>query len=459
MNNDQLRIQRSFTQLCASLIAAGSLLAVTTASAQQRQVGPMPSLAPLVERVAPAVVNISVSGSVQTDNPLANDPLFRRFFEFEIPQERPFQSAGSGVIIDAKNGYLLTNHHVIENASDITITTLDNRALKASVIGSDAGSDLAVLQVEDGDLTEIEFADPDQLKVGDYVVAIGNPFGFSNTVTAGIVSGLGRRGLNPDAYEDFIQTDASINPGNSGGALVNLNGELVGINSAIISRGGGNIGIGFAIPVGMVRAVMDQLIEFGEVRRGLLGVQIMTLTIDQAETLGLPDTNGALVTMVNPGSAAEDAGIVIDDFITSINGDPVTDSSALRNMIGLMRPGSRVDVGFLRNGVEQTVSAVLGTLVAGSAPAEPEAEPLEPVFEGVELQPGQADNGADGLAVVAVAENSVAANRGLRQGDVITFINRQRVRSLAEARQITADASTIILQVQRGPRALLILLR
>ncbi len=441
-----------------SALALSSL--TTDAFAQQRRVGPMPSLAPLVEQVAPAVVNISVSGSVPTGNPLSNDPLFRRFFDFEMPDERPFQSAGSGVIIDAENGYLLTNHHVVENASEISITTVDNRSLVATVVGSDAGSDLAVLKVEETDLTEIDFADPDSLAVGDYVVAIGNPFGFSNTVTAGIVSGLGRRGLNPDAYEDFIQTDASINPGNSGGALVNLDGRLVGINSAIISRGGGNIGIGFAIPVDMVRSVMDQLIEFGEVRRGLLGVQIQTLTSDQAETLGLPGTNGALVTAVTAGSAAEQAGIEIDDFITSVDGGPIQDSRELRNTIGLMRPGRRVEVGLLRNGAELTVEAELGTLVAdGGSAAAPPPSAAEPVFEGVELTTGAADNGADGLVVTGVEAGSPAAERGLRVGDVITFVNRQRVRSIAEAREITSDTSTIILQVQRGPRALLILLR
>lgn len=456
---DRQLVNRRIRRAALPYLAGVLVLIAGTAQAQERRVGPMPSLAPLIERVAPAVVNISVSGSVPTDNPLVDDPLFRRFFEFEIPRERTFQSAGSGVIVDAENGYLLTNHHVIENATEITITTVDNRSLSATVVGSDAGSDLAVLKVENGMLAEIPFADPSALAVGDYVVAIGNPFGFSNTVTAGIVSGLGRRGLNPDAYEDFIQTDASINPGNSGGALVNLDGELVGINSAIISRGGGNIGIGFAIPVDMVRAVMDQLVEYGEVRRGLLGVQIVTLTQEQAETLGLPDTNGALVTAVTPESAAEGAGIQIDDFITSVDGVPVNDSSELRNTIGLMRPGQRVEIGFMRNGSERTVEAVLGMLVADGVAPVPPAATLEPIFEGVELAPGQAGNGADGLAVTAIDENSLAAARGLRQGDVITFINRQRVRSLDEAREITTDARTIILQVQRGSRALLILLR
>ena len=458
-------IQRHFitrpnrTVLLTGVLATLSIFAAAPAAAQQRTVAPMPSLAPLVDRVAPAVVNISVSGSLPTANPLSDDPLFRRFFDFEGPRERAFQSAGSGVIVDAEQGYLLTNHHVVENASEITITTVDNRSMVAEVVGSDVGSDLAVLKIGDDDLTEIGFASSDSLAVGDYVVAIGNPFGFSNTVTAGIVSGLGRRGLNPNAYEDFIQTDASINPGNSGGALVNLNGELVGINSAIISRGGGNIGIGFAIPIDMVRSVMDQLIEFGEVRRGLLGVSIVTLTQDHADTLGLPDTNGALVTAVSPGSAAEAADIRIDDFITSVDGQDVNDSTALRNTIGLLRPGQTVGIGLIRDGADLSVEAILGTLVAdGAEPAAPPAR-LEPIFEGVDLTEGPAANGADGLLVARIDADSLAANRGLRQGDVITFINRQRVRSIDEARQLTADARTIILQVQRGSRALLVLLR
>ena len=448
--------------LAFGLAVATALVAATPAErafAQDREVAPMPSLAPLIRRIAPAVVNISVSGSVPTNNPLAEDPLFRRFFDFDIPSERTFQSAGSGVIVDAENGYLLTNHHVVENATEITITTVDNRNMTATVVGSDEGSDLALLKVEDGDLTQIELAEPQAIEVGDYVVAIGNPFGFSNTVTAGIVSGLGRHGLNPNAYEDFIQTDASINPGNSGGALVNLNGQLVGINSAIISRGGGNIGIGFAIPVSIVRSVMKQLIEYGEVRRGLLGVQIETLTDEEADMYGLPSARGALVAAVSPESAAEQAGIRIDDFIVSVDGKAIADSSELRNTIGLMPPGQEVEIGLIRNGSRRNLTAVLGTLVAGSGAAEPPPVTSETLFEGVELMPGTARNGTDGLVVSRVDGSSPAAQSGLREGDVITFINRQRVRSLDEAREITADANTIILQVQRGTRALLILLR
>jgi len=287
-----------------------------------------PSLAPMIERISPAVVNISVSGSVPADSP-AQDEFFRRFFDFETPPDgrREVEAAGSGVIVDAAKGYILTNHHVIENADKITVTLLDNRSLSAKVIGSDKGTDLAVLQVSSAELKSMPLGDSNKLRVGDYVVAIGNPFGFSNTVTSGIVSALGRSGINRDAYEDFIQTDASINPGNSGGALVNLSGELVGINSAILSRSGGNIGIGFAIPVNMVRAVMEQLVTSGAVHRGLLGVNIDDITPDLAATYGLHDNSGALVRSMQANSAAEKAGIQVGDVIVTVNGSHVRDSA------------------------------------------------------------------------------------------------------------------------------------
>jgi serine protease Do/serine protease DegQ len=421
-----------------------------------------PSLAPMIERVSPAVVNISVSGSVEVDNPLGDDPLFRRFFQLPPDGRREFQSAGSGVIVDAQRGHILTNHHVIENAQDITITLLDNRSMHAQVIGSDMASDLAVLQIEPDNLTEMQLADSAVVKVGDFVVAIGNPFGFSHTVTSGIVSGLGRNNVNPDrnSYEDFIQTDASINPGNSGGALVDLNGRLVGINSAILSRSGGNIGIGFAIPVNMARNVMEQLVTFGAVSRGLLGVVIMSITPDLAEVYGLPDTSGALITDVTADSAAEQAGLLIDDVIVSINEEPVRDSGALRNSIGLLRPGENVRVGFIRDGRERSVTAVLNSLNANNRPLTPEPPPqLDPLFAGAELVPNEARGGVDGLLVARVEPDSDIAQRGLRNGDIITQINRQAVSTVADARAIVADAASVILRVQRGNRDLLILVR
>jgi serine protease Do/serine protease DegQ len=354
---------------------------------------------------------------------------------------------------------------VIENSDEITITLLDNRTMHARVVGSDVDSDIAVLKVDADRLTQIAFAQLDSLRVGDYVVAIGNPFGFSNTVTSGIVSGLGRSNVNPDrnSYQDFIQTDASINPGNSGGALVNLRGQLVGINSAILSRTGGNIGIGFAIPVDMVRNVMDQLIEFGTVKRGLLGVQINSLTPDLAETYDLPDISGALVTDVIPGSAAEEAGIQIEDVIVSVNGEQVRDSGSLRSAIGLLRPGVAVEIGLIRDGRPRTVTAVLNPLVTAEEPAE-QPEPaqlheLEPVFEGAEIVVNDRPGGIEGLLVARVSQDTPAYARGLRTGDVITHINRERIRDLEAARPILENASSVILQVQRGSRQLLILMR
>ncbi|MBN1240962.1 MAG: DegQ family serine endoprotease [Gammaproteobacteria bacterium] len=415
----------------------------------------VPTLAPMIERVSPAVVNISVSGVVRIDSPFAEDPLFRRFFP---ENDRPVQSAGSGVIVDAENGYILTNHHVVANADEITVTLFDSRSLDAQVIGSDEGSDIAVLQVAADSLAQIELADSDRLRVGDFVVAIGNPFGLSHTVTSGIVSGLGRSNINPDAYENFIQTDASINPGNSGGALVDLTGSLVGVNSAIISRGGGNIGIGFAIPANMARNVMEQLIAHGEVRRGLLGVSINDVSADIAATYGLKDTSGALVMAVSPDSAAEKAGIEVNDVIVSVNDRRVRDAGSLRAAIGLMRPGDRVDVGIVRDGRERTIAATLGSAADVPRAFATPATIDDSAFEGAQFSPTDAP-GPQGLTAIAVAPGSPAYERGLRAGDVVTSINRQSIRTVAEAEAVIAGARSVILMVQRDSRELLLLMR
>lgn len=419
---------------------------------------PLPSLAPMIERVSPSVVNISVSGHVKFDNELSKDPLFKRYF----PPEQEFQSAGSGVIVDSTRGYILTNQHVIANAEKITITLLDNRTMEAKVVGTDDASDLAVLKVNAKNLKQIGFGDSDHLRVGDYVVAIGNPFGFSHTVTSGIVSGLERNNVDPDsgAYEDFIQTDASINPGNSGGALVNLRGDLVGINSAIISRGGGNIGIGFAIPVNMARNVMEQLIKNGRVRRGLLGVVIRSLTPEIADSYDLANISGALVTEVRAHSAADKAGLKINDVIVSLNGQPVRDSGSLRNTIGLMQPGAQVRIGFLRDSRKLMAVAVLDQLAAAQdANSTPGGdEQPEPAFAGVDLVPTPKGN-VKGLLVRGVDSQSAAAKHGLQQGDIITFINRKPVHSVEEAGKIVDGAESVIVQVQRGNRNLLVFLR
>jgi Do/DeqQ family serine protease len=427
----------------------------------------VPSLAPMIEKVSPAVVNIAVSGSVKVDNSVAQDEFLRRFFDFEGPGgqngKREIEAAGSGVIVDAKKGYILTNHHVVENADKITVTLADNRSLSAKVVGSDEGSDLAVLQVKDETLVQMPFGDSSKLRVGDYVVAIGNPFGFSNTVTSGIVSALGRSGINRDAYEDFIQTDASINPGNSGGALVNLRGELVGVNSAIISRTGGNIGIGFAIPVNMARAIMDQLVTYGSVSRGLLGVNIRDVTPDLAATYNLHDNSGALVENIGPNSGAEHAGIQVGDVIVSVNEHSVRDSGSLKAAIGLLRPGEKVVVGVIRDGHPLKVSAVLGEAPAAAARAappedKPDTAPLDPAFEGAELSDNDASK-PGGLLVARVEPGSPAAERGLRSGDVIAKVNRRSVHNLGDAKRAIEGARSIILEVQRGGRNQLILMR
>jgi serine protease Do/serine protease DegQ len=441
-------------------IAGAALWLYATALAQTPQ--QLPTLAPMIERISPAVVNIAVATNVNERTDTPQDELLRRFFEVPPGGRREVEGAGSGVIVDAANGYILTNHHVIANADKITVTLLENRSLFARVVGSDEGSDLAVLQVDAANLRSIPFGDSSGLRVGDFVIAIGNPFGFTNSVTSGIISALGRSGLNNQAFEDFIQTDASINPGNSGGALVNLNGELVGINSAIISRTGGNVGIGFAIPVNMARAVMDQLIKTGTVRRGLLGVNIQDVTPEIAATFGLPGNSGALVSQVAPDSAAEKAGIQIEDVIISINGMRLRDSGSLKNAIGLLPPGESVTVGFIRDGREQTATAVLGELPATAAavatPAPREQPTLDAVFDGAEIVDNKG-GATPGLLVARVNPGSSAAERGLRPGDIITKINRVRVRTLAEAIPLMQGARAIMVEIQRGNRNQLILMR
>jgi Do/DeqQ family serine protease len=363
--------------LIAALAAAASPAGIPPTAGET----PLPSLAPMIRKVSPAVVNIATRGTIHerggSQNPLLDDPFFRRFFETppdSAPRERPFQSAGSGVIFDARKGYIVTNAHVVENASEITVTLQDGRDLKAEIVGSDAPSDVAVLKVTADGLAQIALGDSAKSEVGDFVVAIGNPFGLQHTVTSGIISGLSRSGISPDGYEDFIQTDASINPGNSGGALVNLRGELIGINTAILSRTGGNMGIGFAIPVNMAHSVMDQLIRYGGVKRGQLGVSMYTVTPDIAHSLGLSSVSGALVSQVIDGSAAEAAGIRTGDVITTVNGQAVKSNSELRNAIGLLRVGDKVEVGLVRDGKPLHVTAVIAS-ATDAPPPGPGASP------------------------------------------------------------------------------------
>ena len=419
---------------------------------------PLPTLAPMIKKVSPAVVNIATRGTIRErgQNPLLDDPFFRRFFDVPPdtgPRERPFQSAGSGVIFDARNGYIVTNAHVVENATEITVTLQDGRDLKAEVLGSDAPSDVAVLKVKSEGLAQITLGDSARAEVGDFVVAIGNPFGLQHTVTSGIISGLSRSGINPDGYEDFIQTDASINPGNSGGALVNLRGELIGINTAILSRSGGNIGIGFAIPVNMARSVMEQLIKYGSVKRGQLGVSMYTVTPDIAHSLGLPNAVGALVSQVVEGSPADKAGIRTGDVITSVNGQPVKSNSELRNTIGLLRVGDRVDIGLVRDGKPVRVTAVIADTTAEltGGPVS-----IHKSFEGAALADAPDSAGA---LVKSVEPGSAAAQAGLRADDVIVGANRGKVGNVRELRDRAKGAAVLVLEVRRGNTVLLIPLR
>jgi Do/DeqQ family serine protease len=331
----------------------------------------VPSLAPLLREITPAVVNIAVRGRVKEENPLLQDPFFRRFFNLPRQAERQFEATGSGVIVDARGGYVLTNDHVVENASAIEVTTKDNRRFRARLVGHDPETDVAVLQIEGANgLAAVSFGDSDRLEVGDFVLAIGNPFGLGQTVTSGIVSALGRTGLGIEGYEDFIQTDASINPGNSGGALVDLRGRLIGINTAILAPGGGNIGIGFAVPVNMVRAVFDQILRYGEVRRGAVGVAIQDLTPDIAQGLHTQRSDGAVIAQVEAGSPAERAGLRAGDIVVAANGTPVRSAAQLRNRIGLTPIGQRIELGVERGGALQEISVP----IERTRPANPRPE-------------------------------------------------------------------------------------
>ena len=452
------RLSLAAASLAAAALAAPVAYAAlpTTAVAES----PMPSLAPMVKRVSPAVVNIATRGTIKEKpgqrNPLMEDPFFRRFFDAPPdakPRERQFQSAGSGVIVDAKNGYIITNYHVVENASEITITLLDNRSFAAKVIGSDEGADIAVLQSKEPNLIPMALGDSAHLEVGDFVVAIGNPFGLQHTVTAGIVSALGRSGINPEGYEDFIQTDASINPGNSGGALVNLKGELVGINSAILSGSGGNIGIGFAIPVNMVKGVMDQLIKYGQVKRGILGVNIYNVTPEIAKEFGLTESTGALVAGVAQGSSAERAGIKTGDIITSINGVTMKGAGELRNTIGMLRVGDKVEIGLLRDGKPRTVTALVAergeTQVAN-------ATDISQGLEGAELADAP---DAGGVLVRSVQEGSPASQAGIKTNDLIVGVGRTSVSNTKTLRDAAKGAKVLVLNVRRGSAVFLIPIR
>ena len=421
---------------------------------------PMPSLAPMLERVIPAVVNIStVSVIRRADHPFLRDPVFRWFFERpRETQKRRSQSLGSGVIIDAVNGYVLTNHHVIEKAEEVYVTLHDGRELPAELLGADPETDVALLQIAAEDLRDVPLSDSDQLRVGDFVVAIGNPFGLRQTVTSGIVSALGRSGLGIEGYESFIQTDASINPGNSGGPLVNLRGELVGINTAILAPSGGNVGIGFAIPVNIAKAIQRQIIEHGGVYRGVFGVGLQDISRDLAQALDLPpDSRGAVVTDVQTGSAAARAGLRAGDLITAINGRPVSGATDLTTQLALLRVGERLRVDILRNGRPERLSARIADPFEGYVDAGSLAIP----FRGARVRAivDESHLGVNsGIAVGPVRKDSRAWRSGLREGDVIFEVNGTRVTTLDRLRDAAGERVSQI-QLRRGERLLTLVSR
>jgi serine protease Do/serine protease DegQ len=386
------------------------------------------TIAAVVRRVAPSVVNIRVlSGERGT-------------------------GGGSGFIL-ARDGFILTNSHVVYGARDIEVTLRDARVYPAQLIGIDPETDLAVIRIDAPGVQQARLADSSQIRVGQIAVAVGSPYGFQQTVTAGIVSALGRSGINPEGYEDFIQTDASINPGNSGGALVNLKGELVGINSAILSGSGGNIGIGFAIPVNMVRGVMDQLIKYGQVKRGILGVNIYNVTPEIAKEFGLTESTGALVAGVAPGSSAERAGIKTGDIITSINGIVMKSASELRNSIGMLRVGDKVEIGLLRDGKPLKVTA----LVAERSEAETaNAVDIAPGLEGAELVDAPAGSG---VLVRSVQDGSPASQAGIKTNELIVGVGRTPISNTKSFREAAKGANVLVLNVKRGTAVFLIPVR
>ncbi len=418
----------------------------------------LPSLAPMLVDVQPAIVNISTTTKIRAqENPLLQDPFFRRFYNLPEQRQRPSSSLGSGVIVNAKAGYVITNHHVIDKADEITVTTKDGRELQAELVGSDAASDVAVIKVKGKDLTQINFGVSDDLRVGDFVVAIGSPFGLSQTVTSGIVSALGRSGLGIEGYEDFIQTDASINPGNSGGALVNLRGELVGINTAILSRGGGSVGIGLSIPIDMVKSLMEQLLEHGEIKRGLLGVRMQDLTPSLADAFGISGEKGAVVSEVIPGSAAEDNGILEGDVIVKFDSTHVESSSDLRNAVGLLRPGTSATVEFYREGKLKSVKVKIKEFdtvasVDYGAVKRLDGAQFKTLSPGGEIE--------SGVQVVEIDPDSAAASSGLEVNDVIVSINRQAVGSLEQMKQVIKQSSDVLLiKLVRNKRALFLVIQ
>ena len=432
--------------------AGGSAVATPAVAALPAAVSgqPLPSLAPMLAKVTPAVVSVHTKQRVRT-SPFAGDPIFSRMFP-ELSQERINESLGSGVIVDAARGLILTNHHVIEGADEVSVTLADGRTVKADFVGSDPDSDIAVMRISAQNLSAIALADSSALRVGDFVVAVGNPFGIGQTVTSGIVSAVGRSGLRGLGYQNFIQTDASINPGNSGGALVNLNGELVGINTASFNPRGsnfGNIGLGFAIPSTMARDVMRQLVATGEVRRGTLGLEAQDVDARIAQALKLGEARGAVVTRVFGGGAAAAAGLKPGDVIVAANGQRVDSWDALRNFEGLQPIGGKVTLEVLRDGRTLTLAASLREQPRSLAGAD-----LDPRLSGAsfaELPERVRQAGVSGVLVESVARGSRAARNGLRAGDVILQASTGQFVDLPGFRaNFTRAPAELVLRVLRG---------
>jgi serine protease Do/serine protease DegQ len=424
---------------------------------------PLPSLAPMLKRVTPAGVNIATSGTDRIqENPLFNDPFFQHFFEMPSqPRHRKTQSLGSGVIVDAKKGYIITNNHVIDKADVIKVTLRNGETYEAKLIGTDPESDVAIIKIKAKNLTAIPFANSEQLNVGDFAVAIGNPFGLGQTVTSGIISAMERSGLGIEGYENFIQTDASINPGNSGGALVNLHGQLIGINTAIFSKSGGNIGIGFAIPINMANDIMQQLITHGEVKRGRLGAQAQDLTPQLAQAFNIPFRRGAVVAHVEKGSPADRAGLKPGDIVTDINGKVVRNADSLRNTLGLLRIGQTVTMKVLRD--KKTLTLTAKVAVTESTQVSMKGEKLHRHLSGTELQNIQPDSKLygriEGVIISSVESGSPAARTGLRRGDIITSANRKTIKNIMELQTAIAKNKSLLINIRRGNGSLFLFLQ